>query len=101
MCLLARTRGLGYSVFRVPDSATPASPACLRVHPLLLPLSARAMRVSSGKAASDVQQACMRPCTADGLPMIGQVPGVPHAFIATGHNCWGILWGPATVCVGD
>lgn len=41
-------------------------------------------------------QACMRPCPADGKPLIGRVPGISNAYIATGHNCWGILWGPFT-----
>lgn len=42
------------------------------------------------------RQACMRPCTDDGLPMMGRVPGTENAFICTGHNCWGILWAPAS-----
>jgi len=44
----------------------------------------------------DVTQACMRPCPPDALPMIGHLPGVEGAYIAAGHNCWGILWGPVT-----
>jgi glycine/D-amino acid oxidase-like deaminating enzyme len=39
-----------------------------------------------------VTQACMRPCAPDALPIMGAVPGVPGAFVACGHNCWGILW---------
>ncbi len=38
----------------------------------------------------------MRPCASDALPIIGEVPGVAGAFMACGHNCWGILWGPVT-----
>mmetsp|Transcript_18202 Transcript_18202/g.25315 ORF Transcript_18202/g.25315 Transcript_18202/m.25315 type:complete len:84 (+) Transcript_18202:1360-1611(+) len=49
-----------------------------------------------GKEKADVEQACMRPCTDDGLPMMGKICGSENAFIATGHNCWGILWGPIT-----
>ena len=30
------------------------------------------------------------------MPLIGQVPGVEGAFVATGHSVWGILNGPAT-----
>ena len=41
-------------------------------------------------------QACFRPITRDGLPIIGAVPGVPGAFVATGHSVWGILNAPAT-----
>ena len=43
-----------------------------------------------------VKQACMRPCAPDALPIMGAVPGVEGAFIACGHNCWGILWAPVT-----
>ena len=34
--------------------------------------------------------------TADGLPLIGRVPGVEGAYVATGHSVWGMLNGPAT-----
>jgi glycine/D-amino acid oxidase-like deaminating enzyme len=67
-------------------------------------------------------QACLRPCTSDSLPMMGKlkllhgrmgrrrgqsrvveataeesnaVGGTPpEMYVAAGHNCWGILWGP-------
>lgn len=42
------------------------------------------------------QQACYRPVTQDGLPLIGPVPGLEGAYIATGHSVWGILNAPAT-----
>lgn len=42
------------------------------------------------------RQACYRPVTGDGLPLIGRVPGVAGAYIATGHSVWGILNAPAT-----
>jgi glycine/D-amino acid oxidase-like deaminating enzyme len=42
------------------------------------------------------RQACFRPVTRDGLPLIGKVPGVEGAYIATGHSVWGILNAPAT-----
>lgn len=38
----------------------------------------------------------MRPCPPDGLPIMGEVPGISGAYISAGHNCWGILWGPVT-----
>jgi glycine/D-amino acid oxidase-like deaminating enzyme len=41
-------------------------------------------------------QACYRPVYADGLPLLGKVPGVSGAYIATGHSCWGILNAPAS-----
>jgi glycine/D-amino acid oxidase-like deaminating enzyme len=42
------------------------------------------------------RQACFRPLTEDGLPFIGKVPRLDQAYVATGHNVWGILNAPAT-----
>jgi len=42
------------------------------------------------------RQACFRPVTEDGLPLIGKVPNLDRAYVATGHNVWGILNAPAT-----
>ena len=42
------------------------------------------------------KQACFRPITRDYLPLIGRVPRTEGAYIATGHNVWGILNAPAT-----
>jgi D-amino-acid dehydrogenase len=36
-----------------------------------------------------------RPCTADGLPLIGATDA-PHVYIAGGHGMWGIALGPLT-----
>ena len=41
-------------------------------------------------------QACYRPVTTDSIPLIGPVPGVDRAYIATGHNVGGMLNAPAT-----
>ncbi len=30
------------------------------------------------------------------MPVMGPVPGVDGAFIATGHNCWGMLNAPGS-----
>ena len=42
------------------------------------------------------RQACFRPITQDGLPLIGKVPRIEGAYVATGHGVWGILNAPAT-----
>ena len=42
------------------------------------------------------RQACFRPVTQDGLPLIGKVAGSQGAYVASGHNVWGILNAPAT-----
>jgi glycine/D-amino acid oxidase-like deaminating enzyme len=55
-------------------------------------------RISPVLAGSRVvaSQACFRPVTEDGLPLIGAVPGARGAYVATGHSVWGILNAPAT-----
>ena len=30
------------------------------------------------------------------MPLIGRIPGVEGAYVATGHSVWGILHAPAT-----
>jgi glycine/D-amino acid oxidase-like deaminating enzyme len=42
------------------------------------------------------RQACYRPVTLDGLPLIGRIPGLKDGYVATGHSVWGILNAPAT-----
>src|SRR5207245_10952784 len=55
-------------------------------------------RVSAALAAAKIirRQACYRPVTDDGLPLIGRIPGVAGAYVATGHGPWGMLNAPAT-----
>lgn len=36
-----------------------------------------------------------RPCTADGLPLVGATKD-PHVYVAGGHGMWGITLGPVT-----
>jgi glycine/D-amino acid oxidase-like deaminating enzyme len=61
-------------------------------------LARAAGRVSTVLAAARIvrRQACYRPVTDDGLPLIGRVPGVTGAYVATGHGPWGMLNAPAT-----
>lgn len=51
---------------------------------------------AKGGREPEVTQACMRPCSADGKPILGLVPTTSNCYIATGHNCWGILWSAIT-----
>jgi glycine/D-amino acid oxidase-like deaminating enzyme len=55
-------------------------------------------RLSPVLGASKIlaRQACYRPVTRDGLPLIGRVPGLKNVYVATGHSVWGILNAPAT-----
>jgi glycine/D-amino acid oxidase-like deaminating enzyme len=67
-----------------PDAITRLQTICERLSPAF-----RADRIVA-------RQACSRPVTQDGLPLIGKVPGCEGAYIATGHSVWGILNAPAT-----
>jgi len=42
------------------------------------------------------KSACYLPHSEDGVPIIGEVPGLSGLYIGAGHSCWGILQGPAT-----
>jgi glycine/D-amino acid oxidase-like deaminating enzyme len=53
-----------------------------------------------------LQSACYQPVTSDFLPVIGALvkeeAGGERCYMASGNNCWGILWGPATgECIAD
>jgi glycine/D-amino acid oxidase-like deaminating enzyme len=56
----------------------------------------RALSPVLARAPIRARQACFRPVTRDGLPLIGAVPGIAGAYVATGHSVWGILNAPAT-----
>jgi glycine/D-amino acid oxidase-like deaminating enzyme len=56
----------------------------------------RTISPALAEATIVARQACFRPVTEDGLPLIGAVPGVEGAYVATGHSVWGMLNAPAT-----
>jgi glycine/D-amino acid oxidase-like deaminating enzyme len=56
----------------------------------------RALSPALASAPITARQACFRPVTEDGLPLIGAVPGISGAYVATGHSVWGMLNAPAT-----
>jgi glycine/D-amino acid oxidase-like deaminating enzyme len=77
----------------------PDSPEAVTVDPAACQALARAAGRLAGVLASARirrQAACYRPVTDDGLPLIGRVPGVAGAYVATGHGPWGMLNAPAT-----
>jgi D-amino-acid dehydrogenase len=41
----------------------------------------------------------LRPMSPDGLPIIGEIPGHPGAFLATGHGMVGVTLAPATAAL--
>jgi len=51
---------------------------------------------SLAEAELVLQTACLRPLPADGLPIIGEVPGWNGVYLATGHWKKGILLSPVT-----
>jgi glycine/D-amino acid oxidase-like deaminating enzyme len=61
-------------------------------------LEALCRNISPALSAAPIKarQACFRPVTQDGLPLIGPVPGIEGAYVATGHSVWGMLNAPAT-----
>jgi len=77
----------------------PLDPAAVTPDPAALDrLQAIAKRLSPLFRAEKIiaRQACFRPVTQDGLPLIGKVLRSEGAYVATGHNVWGILNAPAT-----
>jgi glycine/D-amino acid oxidase-like deaminating enzyme len=42
----------------------------------------------------DVIQACIRPTTPDGMPIMGKLPGYQNVYVCSGGGPWGITWGP-------
>ena len=97
--VMPRTDGTTYVCGLSGEASLPVDPAEVRVEPGS-PERLRAMTaaVSPELGAAEVlaAQACYRPVTEDGIPLIGRVPGVDAAFVATGHSVWGMLNGPAT-----
>ncbi len=97
--VMPRTDGTTYVCGLSGEAPLPVDPAQVTEDPGA-PDRLRAMTAAFAPelGASEVLavQACYRPVTADGLPLIGRVPGVEGAFVATGHSVWGMLNGPAT-----
>jgi glycine/D-amino acid oxidase-like deaminating enzyme len=94
-----RADGTTYIAFSATQDRLPLDPADVTPDKHDLDrLEAMCERVSPAFAPERVvaRQACYRPVAQDGLPLIGAVPGIAGAFVATGHSVWGVLNGPAT-----
>ena len=74
-----------------PSRVTVRDTACEELHALSGMLS-----TALGQGEVVRRQACYRPVCADALPIMGKVPGVTGAYVASGHNCWGMLNAPAS-----
>ena len=55
----------------------------------------RAMPQFGSRRTLDVWRG-LRPCTPDGLPVIGRAPDLDNAILATGHGMWGLQLAPVT-----
>ncbi|MCH2132114.1 MAG: FAD-dependent oxidoreductase [Phycisphaerales bacterium] len=62
----------------------------------MLPQAARTYLPGLSAASPRSEWNGLRPCTADGLPVIGPIPGLANAFMATGHAMMGVTLGPGT-----
>jgi glycine/D-amino acid oxidase-like deaminating enzyme len=97
--LFPRADGTTYVCAISSESPLPIDPARVTPDPGAIDrLQAMCSELSPALAAAKIvaRQACYRPITRDGLPLIGPVAGVEGAYIATGHSVWGILNAPAT-----
>jgi glycine/D-amino acid oxidase-like deaminating enzyme len=97
--LFPRSDGTTYVCAISSESPLPVDPAAVSPDPGAIARLERMCSEMSPVLASSktlARQACYRPVTRDGLPLIGRVPGVEGAYVATGHSVWGILNAPAT-----
>ena len=94
-----RADGTTYVAYSSSQDPLPLDPAEVAPDPgAIAQLEALCARLSPALTPSSIiaRQACYRPVTRDGLPLIGTVPGIAGAYVATGHSVWGVLNGPAT-----
>jgi glycine/D-amino acid oxidase-like deaminating enzyme len=97
--LFPRTDGTTYVCAISTEEPLPIDPTRVAPDPGAIErLEATCSSISSVLASAKilVRQACYRPVTSDGLPLIGAVPEIAGAYVATGHSVWGILNAPAT-----
>jgi D-amino-acid dehydrogenase len=53
--------------------------------------------MAKAPSLQNVQAWCgLRPCTPDGLPIVGRAPTHPHVYLSTGHAMLGYTLGPIT-----
>ena len=97
--IVARADGEVWACGRSSDDPLPVDPAEVTVDEAKCREIARICAALSSRldgARVLRTQACYRPICADAMPLLGAVPDVPGAFLATGHNCWGMLNAPAS-----
>jgi len=88
--------GCGGSRYLVNDEIASLPPEDVRPDPARATAATRSLltKTSVTGEAEPESYACIRPCPPDGRPMMGKI--LENGYLACGHNCWGILWGPIT-----
>ncbi len=97
--VFSRTDGTTYVSAINSETALPDDPAqVVPDHDAIERLQAMCRRLFPALAETNIvaRQACYRPVTQDGLPLIGKVPHSEGVYVAAGHSVWGILNAPAT-----
>ena len=97
--IVARADGEVWACGLSSDDPLPIDPADVTVDETKCREIARVCAALSSRLdGADVlrAQACYRPICADAMPLLGAVPDIPGAYVATGHNCWGMLNAPAS-----
>ena len=97
--VVVRTDGTVWACGQSSDDPLPVDPAEVSVDAAKCREIARiCAALSSHLDGADIvrTQACYRPICADAMPLLGPVPGVAGAYVASGHNCWGMLNAPAS-----
>jgi len=92
--LFPRTNGTTYVCAISSETPLPIDPTAVPPDPGALErLETMCAELSPALASAKIlaRQACYRPITRDSLPLIGRVPGIEGAYVATGHSVWGIL----------
>lgn len=74
-----------------PSQVAVRGEACEELHALSGVLS-----TALGRGQIVRRQACYRPICEDALPVLGKLPGPAGGYVASGHNCWGMLNAPAS-----
>ncbi len=89
--LFPRADGTTYVCAVSSETPLPIDPATVEPDPDAIERLEAICRDLSPELSPDkiiARQACFRPISSDGLPVIGRVPGVSGAYVATGHSVW-------------
>jgi len=95
------TRAVDFSLVPLPGACVVGS-TFLRHQPQdrawVEPILTRASRYVPAVIDAPIRgfHGCARPLSADGRPLVGEVPGVAGLYVCAGHGPWGISTGPGS-----